>query len=124
MTYSYDFGLTPEQYHAGVDNLWKALGITEVQDEDVFTLAAREINQAKKWIELKSDADLPKERCSVWIVSPRVNSVLFAEFYPALGFECQGLIVHVSHWMLARLPLLPETHNKKEGIDETVSRWL
>lgn len=34
-----DYGLTPEQYHAGVDRLWDALGLTSVQDTDVFTLA-------------------------------------------------------------------------------------
>jgi len=38
-----DYGLSPEQYHAGLDRLWKALGITTVQDTDVFTLAAERI---------------------------------------------------------------------------------
>ena len=32
-----------EQYHGGLDKLWQALGLTAVQDEDVFTLAARVI---------------------------------------------------------------------------------
>ncbi len=39
------YGMTPEQLHAGIDKLWKALGITTVQDEDVFTLAARRIEE-------------------------------------------------------------------------------
>lgn len=37
------FDLTPEQYHGGLDKLWAALGLTTVQDEDVFTLSARVI---------------------------------------------------------------------------------
>jgi len=41
------FDLTPRQYHGGVDKLWKALGITGVQDEDIFTLAARAIEDSK-----------------------------------------------------------------------------
>ena len=44
MKYDYvDYGCTPAQYHAGLDKLWKALRVVEVQDEDVFTLAARKI---------------------------------------------------------------------------------
>lgn len=38
------FDCTPQQYHAGIDKLWVALGLTGVQDEDVFTLAARAID--------------------------------------------------------------------------------
>jgi hypothetical protein len=38
------FDLTPQQYHAGLDKLWSALGLTGIQDEDVFTLAARAID--------------------------------------------------------------------------------
>lgn len=41
------FDLTPRQYHGGLDKLWEALGITSVQGEDVFTLAARAIKDAK-----------------------------------------------------------------------------
>lgn len=42
-----EFGLTPQQYHAGVAKLWGALGIAGPQDEDVFTLASREIARLK-----------------------------------------------------------------------------
>jgi hypothetical protein len=42
-TYNDDFGLTPAQYHAGLDKLWDALGLTGPQDKDVFTLAAEAI---------------------------------------------------------------------------------
>jgi len=38
---------SPEQYHAGIDKLWAALEITTTQDEDVFTLAARAIEEGK-----------------------------------------------------------------------------
>ena len=40
-----EYGITPEQYHAGLDKLWAALKLTGVQDEDVFTLAAHRIEQ-------------------------------------------------------------------------------
>lgn len=43
-----EFGCTPQQYHAGLDKLWVALGLTEVQDEDVFTLAARKIESQRE----------------------------------------------------------------------------
>ena len=42
------FDCTPQQYHAGLDKLWAALGLEGVQDEDCFTLAAREIERLKK----------------------------------------------------------------------------
>lgn len=42
-----ELGLTPEQYHSGVAKLWEALGIAGPQQEDVFTLAAREITRLK-----------------------------------------------------------------------------
>ncbi len=35
-----DYGLTPEQYHAGLAKLWAALGLVGVQEQDVFTLAS------------------------------------------------------------------------------------
>jgi hypothetical protein len=38
------FDCTPEQYHADLDKLWGALGLTGPQDEDVFTLAAKAIH--------------------------------------------------------------------------------
>jgi hypothetical protein len=41
------FDLTPQQYHGGLDKLWTALGLTGVQNEDVFTLAARAIETGK-----------------------------------------------------------------------------
>ncbi len=37
------FDLTPRQYHANLDKLWVALGVTGPQDIDVFTQAARAI---------------------------------------------------------------------------------
>ncbi len=38
-------GLTPQQYHAGLDKLWEALGLHGPQDQDVFTLAAEAIKR-------------------------------------------------------------------------------
>ena len=51
MEYDYcDYGLTPAQYHAGVDMLWAALGKTDagVQDVDVFTQAAEAIKELER----------------------------------------------------------------------------
>ena len=42
------FDCTPQQYHAGLDKLWTAIGLKGVQDEDVFTLAARRIQQGDR----------------------------------------------------------------------------
>ena len=42
-----DYGLTPAQYHAGLGKPWDALGVTGTQDEDVFTLAGREIKRLR-----------------------------------------------------------------------------
>lgn len=41
--YSSEFECTPSQYHANIDKLWKALGVSGVQSDDVFTMAAKEI---------------------------------------------------------------------------------
>lgn len=37
------FDITPEQYHAGLDKLWEALGAIGPQPADAFTLAAARI---------------------------------------------------------------------------------
>jgi hypothetical protein len=41
--------ITPQQYHAGLDKLWEALGLASIQSKDVFTLAARHL---KAWKEI------------------------------------------------------------------------
>jgi hypothetical protein len=44
-----DFGITPAQYHAGLSKLWDALNMPgNPTGEDVFTLAARAIEDAQK----------------------------------------------------------------------------
>jgi hypothetical protein len=43
-----DFGITPAQYHAGLSKLWDALGNRNPTNEDVFTLAARAIEEAQQ----------------------------------------------------------------------------
>lgn len=50
MSQESNFGISPEQYHAGLDKLWKALGITTVQDKDVFTLAAEKIQRLNRFV--------------------------------------------------------------------------
>ena len=39
--------MNKEQYHAGLDQLWHALGLTEALDEDVFTLSAQAITRGR-----------------------------------------------------------------------------
>ncbi len=54
--YHYDFQCTPRQYHAAIDKLWTALGVTGVQREDCFTMAANEIVRLRATVkQLESD---------------------------------------------------------------------
>lgn len=54
--YDVDFGCSPAQYHGAIDKLWEALGVTEVQEEDCFTLAAKEIVRLRNRVkELEGD---------------------------------------------------------------------
>lgn len=41
--YNSEFDCTPAQYHACIDKLWKALEAKGPQQEDCFTMAAKEI---------------------------------------------------------------------------------
>lgn len=69
------YGITPEQYHAGVDKLWAALGLTGVQDKDVFTLAAERIK------ELEAKLELTK-------ITPKNTELLkLADKFPMPGYD-------------------------------------
>ncbi len=61
-----DYGLTPDQYHAGVDKLWDALGLTGTQETDVFTLANARITELQNKLEAMTEqlgeADVENER--------------------------------------------------------------
>lgn len=48
------------QYHAGLDKLWAALGLTTTQDTDVFTLAAERIRslEAGVWVIINASGQL------------------------------------------------------------------
>lgn len=46
--YNFDFECTPAQYHAGLARLWNALGNKNPKTEDVFTIAARAIEDAQQ----------------------------------------------------------------------------
>ncbi len=46
--YNSDFGCTPAQYHGSLSKLWLALGNRSPTGEDVFTLAARAIEDAQQ----------------------------------------------------------------------------
>ena len=46
-----DYGLTPEQFHAGLDKLWAALDRLNVRSsppEDVFTLCAKTMDELRR----------------------------------------------------------------------------
>ncbi len=64
-TFDSAFDCTPRQYHARVDKLWEALGLTEVQDEDVFTLAARAIGRS-----VNDTAELRSPRGKTGLTTP------------------------------------------------------
>ena len=46
--YNFDFECTPEQFKPGLVRLWNALGNMNPTNEDVFTLAARAIEDAQQ----------------------------------------------------------------------------
>jgi hypothetical protein len=46
--YNPDFDCTPAQYHGSLSKLWIALGNSNPTGEDVFTLAARAIEEAQQ----------------------------------------------------------------------------
>ena len=81
-------GITPQQYHAGLDKLWKSLRLTEVQDEDVFTLTAREI----EWLRAIVDK-LPKTSDGIPVV-PGGDDVWLND--PKRGPRCCAVVG--IHW--------------------------
>jgi hypothetical protein len=46
--YNFDFECTPEKFKPGLERLWNALGNMNPTSEDVFTLAARAIEDAQQ----------------------------------------------------------------------------
>ena len=46
--YNSDFECTAAQYHSNVSSLWRALGVTGVQEKSVFDLAAEAIKKNKQ----------------------------------------------------------------------------
>lgn len=76
------FDLTPQQYHAGLDKLWAALGLTEVQDEDVFTLAARAITERK---ELQAKYD-------------EICGELYGQGFEVAGWHLNGALQSLDSW--------------------------
>jgi hypothetical protein len=45
------YDISPEQYHAGLDRLWRALNLTTTQSEDVFTLASQRLKHLTEVLE-------------------------------------------------------------------------
>jgi len=83
------FDLTPQQYHVGLDKLWKALGLAEAQDEDVFTLAAREIERLRLSNQRQSGKRFRMKiyyaHCTSIFDTPREKRDI--ELLESLGFE-------------------------------------
>lgn len=55
----YEYGITPEQYHAGLDKLWTVLGTKENGVDDVFTLCAARIKELEEEVREYSEAQPP-----------------------------------------------------------------
>jgi hypothetical protein len=70
------FDLTPQQYHAGLDKLWTALGVEGAQNEGVFTLAARVIEE--RMTLNKHAIDVLGDEVSTWTMQN-------IECYPRVG---------------------------------------
>ncbi len=63
-----DYGITAEQYHAGLDKLWKALDGNENGVDDVFTMCEKRIKNLEAGLEMiiESSESYTKEGL-VWI---------------------------------------------------------
>ncbi len=63
-----DYGITAEQYHAGLDKLWKALDGNENGVDDVFTMCEKRIKNLETGLEMiiESSESYTKEGL-VWI---------------------------------------------------------
>lgn len=77
-----DYGLSPAQYHAGLDRLWTALGVTGVQSDDVFTLCAAELTTLREQVRVLREAAKAAERC---LQSIERNEVAIVEMAAAAG---------------------------------------
>ena len=93
-TYHDDFGCSPAQYHAGLDKLWKALRLTETQDEDVFTLAAKRIEELERrnttleWIIAAARMSFRKNKDPIesrsWLFRVEIDESKYKEQFEAL----------------------------------------
>jgi len=54
-----EYGITADQFHAGLDKLWNAIHLTQTQDKDIFTLVADYIKK------LEDDLELAKDQLSI-----------------------------------------------------------
>ena len=117
MTDPYDsFDITPRHYHDGVDKLWDALQITGVQDEDVFTLAARKI----KDLQARVDAQ-HKTRDGVPV---HIGSIVWDRKGPT-GYEITGIYsdfcaaVPLDNPKESARPLVPWAYDSSREVAKT-----
>jgi hypothetical protein len=90
------FDISPQQYHNGLDKLWKALGLTAVQKRDVFTIVSEELTTLRKRLaeaegELDALAELTK---SYVIFKPSIGS---DELWRVLGEIFNRIQAFLSH---------------------------
>ncbi len=87
------FDCTPQQYHSGLDKLWAALEISGVQDEDVFTLTAREVNRLQAIVDKlpgwQPFATAPKDNTE--IIVWRKDAGSFAAIFSPPNQECRDM---------------------------------
>jgi len=108
------FDLTPQQYHAGLDRLWCALGVDGVQEDDVFTLCAKRI------AEVQRERD---EAQRILKVSERDRDTLRRERDEALGqaADAEREYAQKGGYLLARLQQAEQSRDKLRSVlDEVI----
>lgn len=71
-----DYGITPEQYHAGLSKLWDALKVVGVQDLDVFTLCAARIEGLELELARLRAREEPGGRSALSIVLKKIDEAI------------------------------------------------
>ena len=121
------FGCAPQQYHAGLDKLWAAMPwYTKPTDEDVFTLAAREIERVQSPPENPPQAEAENAPLAVTIYGPHWDGPDHAGVCTHTGRTVKetGTYCNRCDQCLAKHPPEnPPTAEADEGpIDEAIGR--
>jgi hypothetical protein len=73
------YGLTAEQYHAGLTKLWDALELEGVQQKDVFTLVVERIEHLTERLEAIAFHGTDQ---------PALSDQSEAEWYRSVAYDC------------------------------------